>query len=794
MSEEMNAQGGPVQEDPAPNTRIPDIPRFKAPDFDAAAFEALLAESTAQASQQPASPVEQEAPEPQEPEPVEPAPSAPASSTQTATTSWGIPVIPTGPAYEQTAYEQAPYEQPLQQTAYQQPLQQTAYQPVFNQVPEQEGAGASVATASPSKRPRLDLTTLPARMAEGFGRFPAAYLFCILSTVLLSLLELGFFGASSTLASALGTIGEGDFLFDLVARIALSLASGVPAAVATELILEARGEEVRKGIQFLAALIIAVISFAVFWFLPGFDRELLAVFIMMGIETALFALCMWALYTEENADRLFARVFTAFLYSGTVSSLLLAGVEIILFAFDMLLANVPADAFIITVIVCAGTVFPWVLFSQLPRSTDELESYRAWNTIVGNVILPLCLGLLAVLYGYIVIRVVLAGGLPSGQMNWFGSFALLVYLFLWLGLRSSEATHARIFCRWGWILLVPVVAVQVYGVYIRVSAYGLTALRYLSIVCTGVGILGLVLSAFNVKPKPYFLIIAIVALIVGVTPANPLDVANIDQSLRLRNALQEAGMFDSAGEVTPIEKDEDLPSEELRARILSSWDYLHWTDMGYIETPMMSRYSWNRADSSDPVELFGFDEDGVPDAERDRGGYDPTSPASPDDGYEYVDVVFAREAEPIPLAGFDSFTAVDVYADRADDGSIPGQANMSTGDSIDVDLSEFIEGFMRKQTIAFGSEERWVEVPDIDTELMGFELEDGSVIVFESLQITLEKGSVSSVRGSGYLLIPASSAPSSPSSPTSPASPATPATSPATPADGSDSASTEDTG
>ena len=119
---------------------------------------------------------------------------------------------------------------------------------------------------------------------------------------------------------------------------------------------------------------------------------------------------------------------------------------------------------------------------------------------------------------------------------------------------------------------------------------------------------------------------------------------------------------------------------------------------------------------------------------------------------------------------------------------------MTTGDSLDVDLSEIIEGFMRKQTIAFGSEERWVEVPDIDTELMGFELEDGSVIVFESLQITLEKGSVSSVRGSGYLLIPASSAPSSPSSPTSPASPATPATSPATPADGSDSASTEDTG
>ena len=294
-----------------------------------------------------------------------------------------------------------------------------------------------------------------------------------------------------------------------------------------------------------------------------------------GVLAALLCLTVWLLYAAENAAVLFAYLVKTAVFCGVAAFVLMLGLFLCLWAFGALL-YLPSQFYNAYAV---AAVFAWVLvalnlfLAHLPKPGEALSLPRAYDVLTGSVMLPLYTLLLFILYGYC-IKIVVTWQLPSGQINWFASFALLFFVFFFLGLRTHKSRLARFAVRWGGLALAPVVVVQLICIGVRLFAYGLTPLRWLSLACLAMGVTVMVWSVLKKSPKPLFLIAAAVALAVTCTPLNALDVPQWNQTARLKSALRANEMYDGVS-ITPAAQ---KPSAEDRVRISSCYNYLCYSD------------------------------------------------------------------------------------------------------------------------------------------------------------------------------------------------------------------------
>ncbi|WP_300624531.1 DUF4153 domain-containing protein [uncultured Megasphaera sp.] len=116
-------------------------------------------------------------------------------------------------------------------------------------------------------------------------------------------------------------------------------------------------------------------------------------------------------------------------------------------------------------------VVGWNVFlSSVPEPGRPAAPSKPFGSVMAYVVVPVYGVLLAILYIYIAM-ICFKGEMPVGKMNWFASIALLVYAFCYLTC-SNYDNHVWLlrYRRWGGLLLIPVVAVQLWGVYIRHEA------------------------------------------------------------------------------------------------------------------------------------------------------------------------------------------------------------------------------------------------------------------------------------------------------------------------------------
>ena len=122
-------------------------------------------------------------------------------------------------------------------------------------------------------------------------------------------------------------------------------------------------------------------------------------------------------------------------------------------------------------------------------------------------------------------------------------------------------------------MLLPVLAIQLFAIYIRVSAYGLTDVRYASLVLILFAVLFIVNSVIRKKITWVFAAGAVISLLVTVTPLNLADVPARDQANRLMKVVNKYGLL-SDGKYTYSDK----VSEEDREILISCHDYLRFSD------------------------------------------------------------------------------------------------------------------------------------------------------------------------------------------------------------------------
>ena len=331
-------------------------------------------------------------------------------------------------------------------------------------------------------------------------------------------------------------------------RIPVSFAAGACRgmlfALATRLAVERRAcrTTLTHALPAITGAIMAALG-AWFWYhVPQMDVGYSfweMVYFGSAVSVASFAVAQ--LFGKRNAWTVFGRVFLATVFVGLVSFAVFLGSILCIAAYDGLIAKVSRTVWGDMAILIWCFLAPVFMAAMLPKDNEPTEHPKAF-TVLFWFLVPIGMALLAILYVYIV-KIVFTWSMPSGTMNWFASCAIGGYLFLWLSLRGSRVRLFALLARWGWAALLPVVATQIVGIVIRYNAYGLTAPRMAGMATLAIGIYALALAAFDRTARSAFIVLAVAGLILTVSPFNIVDVPIMQQSARLRSALERAGCF-----------------------------------------------------------------------------------------------------------------------------------------------------------------------------------------------------------------------------------------------------------
>lgn len=318
----------------------------------------------------------------------------------------------------------------------------------------------------------------------------------------------------------------------------------MPASVTAQLFCERYKITRRNPFPWLVAVVAGLIGW---WLRYSHDINPIVFFwrslLHFGIPLVCAALAVWLLYDTENQDSLFATLTKNTLFSGAVTGIVLVGLILCYFAVSTLLFPLNSVWFTIAITFPVNILFPILFCALLPACGESTKLPRVLQLLAGRTALPVYLFLIAILYGYIG-KILFTWKMPSGTMNWFASLALAGYLFFWLTLRQDAAPWVQKFLRWGWAGLLPILAVQMVGIVIRLHAYGLTTARYAGLLCLAVGIVGLLLAAVDWHPKHLFLIFAVVVFAGICTPLNIVDMPRFCQTHRIESILREHDLWD----------------------------------------------------------------------------------------------------------------------------------------------------------------------------------------------------------------------------------------------------------
>ena len=357
-----------------------------------------------------------------------------------------------------------------------------------------------------------------------------------------------------------------------------ALGTGMALSAALELLLEARQVRLRKLWEILISVPVSV-GLLVWVYLGAKGKlstqwETLSTMVTAGIALASILIGLSAVSRRGSEGSGFrAAVFGAFwgwLLCAIVSSAFL----LFYFAIDTLIVSLPEELILAIVAFSTMCVGLMVFLSFLPAPDEERSHVKAYSILFTYVLAPLFLVYLLILYVYLV-RIAVRWTMPSGEMNPYGMCALGVFTVLWLALRGEEAPFAKWFSRFGGLLVLPVTAVQILGLVIRIRAYGLTPLRVVSLFLVLLGLIAVVMSLFRAKLSVFFLIAACFSLLMLASPANVVQIASFEQEVRLKKVLTKYSMILPDGSLSLAAAE---PSDEDREQIKSGLTYFRYAD------------------------------------------------------------------------------------------------------------------------------------------------------------------------------------------------------------------------
>ena len=375
-----------------------------------------------------------------------------------------------------------------------------------------------------------------------------------------------------------------DWYTEEIGCVAAAAAIGCIFAIALRVFLERRGQE-RHGFEALLTVVVFVFFFIL---VQGHDWTDSYILLKTAGPALVFAsVGLYCLEPQNEGEEPVLAVFFAISKAWLVGTLLIVSLSTCLTAFDSLLFSLEGRLHTTLYFLIAEFSFLFigiqVFLASLPEREKNMETPGLFRALLMRVLWPVYLILLAILYLYVA-KIIYVWAIPVGMMNWFASLALLAFsVFFFCFANDARYSLLQRFLRWGLLLFLPILAVQAIAVWQRVEPYGLTVLRYTSILCTIYGIFLLALAFLRRSPRPAFLVLALMIAAFTLTPLNIVDVPLRTQEARLWGVLEENDMLQD-GEVV----ENPALAEGPRDRILSASEYLlDQKKTSFLETPGM---------------------------------------------------------------------------------------------------------------------------------------------------------------------------------------------------------------
>ncbi len=338
----------------------------------------------------------------------------------------------------------------------------------------------------------------------------------------------------------------------------------------------------------------------------------------------------------------FKSALTAILYAAVLS----AGLSAIIGAVDILLFELNNDVYGYMMAIV------WIMFatiyylSLLPKFNSETEEDQAdarekslyprmLEILISYIAIPLVAAYTLVLIAYFV-KIGITRVWPTGQLGpmilGYSAAGLLIYILA----SRLDNRFAKAYQLGFPKILVPVVAMQLVSVYIRLNAYGVTESRYyLALFGVFTLVIGLVLSFRPVKKNGIIAVLAgLFALFSVIPPVDAFTVSRNSQVNRLENMLQQYGVL-ADNKIQPI-TNADL---NLRLETTSILDYLD-----------RRRYSESIAWLPEDFQTY-----------RDMKktfGFEPAYKYLGDENYFYAGLDMQT---PLNIGGFDTLVRADAY-------------------------------------------------------------------------------------------------------------------------------------
>lgn len=301
-----------------------------------------------------------------------------------------------------------------------------------------------------------------------------------------------------------------------------------------------------------------------------------------GMALILPALSM-AVLARSVGGPLFSFLFLSFFEALGMGLLVFGSASVLVLGIQHLLAEISNDWFGVA-FAFAFALFAFNTFlSALPKKGDTVSA-GGMRTLLTRVVFPFYAALLVILYLYMG-KIVYLGRMPEGMMNWFASFALLAYVLFYFCLsETGEARHQRWLMASG-IALLPVMAMQAYGVYIRCAAYGLTSARYASMGCDLFALCIVMAGIARRRTTLFYALAALLIFLFTLTPLNVIDIPVREQGNRLERILRENELLQDGA----FRRDKTLdPAEE--DALVSAYHYVLYSE-GAFRFPVAEKLS-----------------------------------------------------------------------------------------------------------------------------------------------------------------------------------------------------------
>jgi len=373
----------------------------------------------------------------------------------------------------------------------------------------------------------------------------------------------------------IGTYSDENFLNNILVATAL----GLPLLTALATSAEKKGWSFPRRLMANLAGVVILIGY---WFtLPrdvfaGPTAHTVRFFVLnIGLHL-LVSFAAFSRRAEANGfwqfnRSLFLRFLTAFLYS----SVLYIGLAIAIASVDQLFeVHINGELYGQVWAVIAGLFNTWFFLAGIPKEMHALEGETSYpkglKIFTQYILIPLVLVYLVILYAYMA-KIIIQWGWPKGYVSnlilGFSITGIFSLLLLWPIQDRSENTWIRRLSHRFYLALIPLVAMLLLAIGMRLSDYGVTENRYyvliMGIWLAGIVVYFLVSKAKSIKVIPVSL--SIIALLSAYGPWSASSTAQRSQLNRLESILTTNGMLREGKIVPPERKPSYKDTKEISA-------------------------------------------------------------------------------------------------------------------------------------------------------------------------------------------------------------------------------------